>query len=284
MELKVILNEQVHKNLYRSYFCGHQDDYDLSKATFKNISFYTTNPLYALFYAKKNKHWKVTEYKLKDKVNIFNARSRTDFDKLHKYINENSIPISFDTLEDLKDHDWSYCLGSDEKRNEVLDIIFGLGYDGFFNYEYDKIMKRDIEAMEYDVDIPDTNNNPAIGILSNDVFIKVKDYHSVEELLKFDIVSDFLEDEKKKVKRNYNWLRNKFGKDTAYNGSMAATDKYLVLSVDEAVELVNDAVLNYKEPTIDELKEQLIFLKSVHRPGFKDAAERLEKRINAQTK
>jgi hypothetical protein len=145
-------------------------------------------------------------------------------------------------------------------------------------------MKRNIEAIEYDADIPDTDNNPAIGILSNDVFIKVKDYNSIKELLKFDIVSDFLEDEKEKVKRTYNWLRNKFGKDTAYSSSMAATDKYLLLSTDEAIELVNDAAFNYKEPTIDELKEQLMFLKSIYRPGFKEAAERLEKRINAQKK
>ena len=270
----MLLYEQLHKNLYRSYFCGHQKDYDKSKAYFK-IDFYTTSPVYALFYTKSSGI--VSEYKLKHSVNIFNARCKTDFDKLHKYVNDNHIPISYNDLERLKDDDWSFILNGDKKRQELLNIIFSLGYDGFFNYEYTKSMKSEIECL-YD-DIPDTDNNPAIGLLGSNVFIKVKDYNSNDELEQLDEIADYKENEKEKVERNYKYLRYNFGEETAYSGSMAAANKWLTLSVDEVMSIVNDTALNYKEPTVEELKEKLKFFESTHRPGFDEIAKSIRERI-----
>ena len=86
----MLIQEQFHKNLYRSYFRGYVNRYDKKKAIFKNFSYYTTSPLYALYFAKNYDNWTVSEYRLKDQVNIFNARSKKDFFALHKYLIDNN--------------------------------------------------------------------------------------------------------------------------------------------------------------------------------------------------
>lgn len=138
------LTEQIHKNLYRSYFRGHLWDYDKSLANFQNMSFYTTNPVYALFYAGKSGI--VSEYMLKREANIFNARSKTDFYTLHKYVNDNSLSISYDEVSAMKDDDWLCVLKGNKNINKILNAIEKLGYDGFFNFEYTKKFKEFLDS------------------------------------------------------------------------------------------------------------------------------------------
>lgn len=234
----MLIQEQVHKNLYRSYFRGYVDDYDKEKAIFKNFSYYTTSPLYALYYAKKYNNWTVSEYRLKDQVNIFNARSKKDFFALHKYLIDNNEHYFISKIEDLKYRDWSGLFG-DEKREELLNIIKHLGYDGFFNFEYDKKLKHIITATYGSYDYPKTDVNPAIGVINDNVFIKVKDYNSLDELLSLDKVADCKEDEISTLVKTFEMFEKTVGKDFAYKASLRYVNDFIVISHSEAIEILD---------------------------------------------
>lgn len=234
----MLIQEQLHKNLYRSYFRGYVDGYDKEKAIFKNFSYYTTSPLYALYYAKKYNNWTVSEYKLKDQVNIFNARSKKDFFALHKYLIDNNEHYFISKIEDLKYRDWSGLLG-DEKREELLNIIKRLGYDGFFNFEYDKKLKNIITYIYRSDDFPKTDMNPAIGVINDNIFIKVKDYNSLEELLSLDKVADCREDEISTLVKSFNLFEKTFGKDIAYKMSLQYVNDFIIVSHSEAIETLD---------------------------------------------
>lgn len=271
------LSEQWHKNLKRSYFRGEQPDYSEGLSLFKDIKFYSVNPLYAIFYAGKNGI--VSEYKLKEKVNIFNAKSNTDFYKLHKYVNENSLDIPFKTLEDLKKEDWIYVLGNNDKRETLLGIIKFLGYDGFFNYEFSKGFVEHLHTKFTNCrNEPHTSNNPAIGIFDDkDAFIHINDYYSIEQLCKFESVLDFKEDEIEKLKAEFRGNRYNCGIDEAYKMTYDNLDLF-ILSQEEAVDILNEL---RREPWSK--KEEMIkwynIFKSGSRPGFKEVAEKLEKEL-----
>ena len=234
----MLIQEQLHKNLYRSYFRGYVDGYDKKKAIFKNFSYYTTSPLYALYYAKKYNNWTVSEYKLKDQVNIFNARSKKDFFALHKYLIDNSEHYFISKIEDLKYRDWSGLLG-DEKREELLNIIKHLGYDGFFNFEYDKKLKNIITYIYRSDDFPKTDMNPAIGVINDNIFIKVKDYNSLEELLSLDKVADCREDEISTLVKSFNLFEKTVGRDIAYKMSLQYINDFIIVSHSEAIEILD---------------------------------------------
>jgi len=234
----MLIQEQLHKNLYRSYFRGYVDGYNKKKAIFKNFSYYTTSPLYALYYAKKHNNWTVSEYKLKDQVNIFNARSKKDFFALHKYLIDNNEHYFINKIEDLKYRDWSGLLG-DEKREELLNIIKHLGYDGFFNFEYDKKLKNIITYTYRSDDFPKTDMNPAIGVINDNIFIKVKDYNSLEELLSLDKVVDYREDEIYTLVKTFEMLEKTLGKDLAYKMSLQYVDDFFIISHSEAIEILD---------------------------------------------
>lgn len=234
----MLIQEQFHKNLYRSYFRGYVDGYDKKKAIFKNFSYYTTSPLYALYYAKKYKNWTVSEYRLKDQVNIFNTRSKKDFFALHKYLIDNNEHYFISKIEDLKHRDWSGLLG-DEKREELLNIIKHLGYDGFFNFEYDKKLKNIITYIYRSDDFPKTDMNPAIGVINDNIFIKVKDYNSLKELLSLDKVADCREDEISTLVKSFNLFEKTVGKDIAYKISLQYVNDFIIVSHSEAVEILD---------------------------------------------
>lgn len=234
----MLIQEQFHKNLYRSYFRGYVNGYDKKKAIFKNFSYYTTSPLYALYYAKKHDNWTVSEYRLKDQVNIFNARSKKDFFALHKYLIDKNEHYFISKIEDLKYRDWSGLLG-DEKREELLNIIKHLGYDGFFNFEYDKKLKNIITYVYRSDDFSKTDMNPAIGVINNNIFIKVKDYNSLEELLSLDKVVDYREDETYTLIKTFEMLEKTNGKDVAYKISLQYVNNYFIVSRSEAIEILD---------------------------------------------
>ena len=281
----MILNEQLYKNLYRPYFRGQRIDYDEKKSNFQNIKFYTINPVYALFYAKKEGI--IYKYRLKNQVNIFNARNRTDFDKLHSFIVNNHTPVSYDTLEKLKTEDWVSVLDGDKNRSLVLDIIKNdLMYDGFFNYEWTQAMKKDL-MTKYENDfnlfmkLPVSDKNPSIGIFNKDSFIEV-DSFSYKEFIELEQIKAFKKNEIESLENFFIKIKATFGKDAAYKIITESADNWLVLTADEANKIIDD--LYNKKFNVEEAKQLLNFLENTKRPGFKEAAARLREEIDAQTK
>ena len=246
----MILNEQLYKNLYRSYFRGYRDDYDEDKRRFKDFSYFTTSPLYALFYAKRHDNWVLSEYRLKNQINIFNARSKKDYFTLHSFLIKNNMGDKIELLDKLKDHDWAYTLNGDNNKSNFLNIIKHLRYDGFFNYEFDKKTKKILSQY---LSVPNTDNNPAIGVIDKNIFIKVKDYYSIDKALSLKQISDYKEQEIQILENNFNLIKSAVNKDIAFKSCMSKANDYLVLSSTEVIELINE-LYNKK---LDENKKQL---------------------------
>lgn len=263
----MLIQEQFHKNLYRSYFRGYLDGYDKEKAIFKNFSYYTTSPLYALYYAKKYNNWTVSEYKLKDQVNIFNARSKKDFFALHKYLIDNNEHYFISKIEDLKYRDWSGLFG-DEKREELLNIIKHLGYDGFFNFEYDIIFKHMLTEKYNVTYLPVMDSNPAIGVLNSNIFIKINDFHSVEDMKNLEQIKKYKNSELENIKAGFIWAKKCFGKETACVAAVSNAADYFIITKDDILDMIEDIDEDEKE-----YEKSLELLKHINRPGIKEALD-----------
>lgn len=227
-----------------------------------------------MFYA--GKEGTVSEWKLKDTTDIFNARCKTDFNKLKRYANANQIPLNCDTLERLRDEDWTYVFEDDKRRQYYIDVVSKLGYDGFFNYEWIEPMKEIIRKDILLVTSPSTDDNPAIGVLKKDAFSLVRTY-DYGKLLTFDIVQNCEPEEKKKVISEYWRLVQEYGKGVAHDLSFKKVNIWISLTEEEVIAILSEE--NSKVPLKEEQQRILRFLKGTHRPGCKEAAIKLEERL-----
>lgn len=247
----MILDEQKHKNLYRRYYHGRIKGYDSSKANFKGWSYLTTQPMYAYFYAKGG--GRVSEFVLKNDIDVFNANCDTDFYKLKRYAIKNDVTwLNYDIIERLKTKDWSYVLKVDDKRSEVLDILKDLGYDGFFNYGYsDKIQKELSSNLGTEVLLP---NEPAIGVLDKTAFTLARYYDSLEDLLTLDKAKEFKEQERAGFLKMSSDLL-KIGKQNGLSDErikeICMNTKTLTLTKLELEKVVDECIDDFNKP--DEL-------------------------------
>lgn len=246
----MIVTEQLHKNLYRSYFIGYKPG---KKISFPEMRFLTTNPLYAYFYSGAEGF--IKEYKLKSGLNIFNARSKRDFYKLHKYIIENHLHYNYDTLERLKSEDWVFVLGDDYKRESLLDILIILGFDGFFNFEYDSKMRKKLKAFYPEVDLPKTENNPAIGVFGDleSLFIEVETY-TKEDLLQLEAFQEFKESEILLLKTSFKALCN-HSKEEQVIETLKNQD-WVTLTVEEVDQYIKEVLNTPLKPLPEWLKRR----------------------------
>ena len=169
----MILNEQTYKNLNRPYYIGRMKGYDRSRASHNNYFYLTTDLLYAIFYA--GREGAVEEYRLKHGINIFNAKSKKDYYVLRLALLKDPVLNTFTKyLDDLKTKDWTFILGGFGNRDKIFDLLIGLGYDGYFNYEYTSDLKDNLRKRL--IDPPVFESEPAIGVLNTDNFRKVAEY------------------------------------------------------------------------------------------------------------
>lgn len=151
------LFEQIYR-MNRLYFHGTRSSNEFNEITYRSslsITFYLTPDFeYAVNYALDNtKTGYVYLIKLKDKLNIFNARNAHDADILSDIIYTNrkeafvegtdsSIKkIIVRLIKDLGEGDWLDVTREDYlkwfywDRRELHDRLKNAGYDGYFNYE-----------------------------------------------------------------------------------------------------------------------------------------------------
>ncbi len=238
----MLLNEQLYKNFYRPYFRGQRKDWDIGKANFKNESYFTTSPFYAYFYAKGEENGVVVEYRLNNNINIFNLKSKKDYFTLHKFLVDSNENKMLKCLDDLKNNDWTFIIGGDDKRAELLDIIKKLGYDGFFNYEYTKSMRRDLD--DFDIKYPLFDKNPAIGVFNSNVFKKVAT-HQGDDIKKVGNWEPYIESEKEYISQLFAFYKD--DRQGAYSEAETkfAEGYFLALDANEFVEYTNDVYAKY---------------------------------------
>lgn len=199
----MILTEQELKKYKRPYFQGREKNYNRDKAYFKNRDFLTTNFIYAAFYAKKD--GVITEYDLKENINIFNARCKTDFNKLINY-NKVNLQVPEETLYKLKNEDWCYVLLGSNFREIFIEAVIKLGYDGFFNFEFSNAMNREYAiANKF---ILDFKCGPAIGVLNKNAFTIKRTYNGIKEFNQVENLEKYKNQEKDAFSSTYNFLIN----------------------------------------------------------------------------
>lgn len=195
------LDEQNLKKFKRQYYCGRPKDYFRSSAVFKDYLFLTTNFCYATWYAKQD--GVVVQYVLNKNLNIFNAKCRQDFNSIKFLIDEK-------TLDSLKSHDWSFVLGGDESREKLVNVLKSKGYDGFFNYEYDRDMQSSLKSY-YPID-----SAPAVCLFNES---------NVSVVRTFNELKDFMQNDSFKSlhKREMNEAANAF--NSLYDSGFTDTNK-----------------------------------------------------------
>lgn len=187
----MILLEQKYTNLNRLYYRGLQRLSAKEKRF--NETYFSTKAEYALVYTDKLAG-SLGVYRLKETANIFNMKCKIDEGKLRTYCQKN-LPSLLGSLEQLKNNDWLYLVGS-SNRECLVNAIRTLGYDGYFNYEIDKELYNNAK------------NNPGLCFTNLQVksssvavfnpektLIKIKEY-SGKELFNLPQVQEFKKDEK----------------------------------------------------------------------------------------
>jgi len=158
----MILTEQQYKNLYRNYFHGAKTG-KLEKADSFYDYFYLTNSfVYAALYACSEDPLigRVYRFTLKEGLNIFNAHSKKDVEKLRLYFFKNKTQIDKDWYwRGLEKEDWN-CIFNGANKDLFIKAIKACNFDGFFNYEWTEKYKKNFEVEKG----KRISTAPAIGI------------------------------------------------------------------------------------------------------------------------
>ena len=228
----MLLDEQVYKN-HRAYYFGRRNDYDQNKAKFSDWYFLTNNVLYATFYSGLDGY--ISECYIEKPLNIFNAKCSTDYNKLETYISKNKISLPLSDLHKLKNNDWTFALDGDENRGSILNIVLGLGYDGFYNNEF---------VVEPDIYMPGfikkslTNNNPSIGIKSLDNINVIRTYKGQKDFMKIQAFVDKNKEESERIK-DFLWKHIKSNDiPTDVLKSMLLNCDYITLSKKDVADII----------------------------------------------
>lgn len=239
--------EQLYKNLNRVYYHGKIKNYNGEKRFDKELTYLTTDFMYALWYAKKDGC--IESYTLKKPINIFNSRSAKDFDKLIS-LNSSIMHFSQKVLYRLKDEDWNYVFLTEYNEPEfkaaVFKVLYDAGYDGFFNFEFSKNMAKKISFDSYFSRMSLDDKTPAIGVIDMKNFIKVDELHGLKDFETNDAFIKY-----KTLERSY--LKNDIG--IALDDGFTCDDivnnmiiESLATSDEEIINLVNSfSYKNYKE-------------------------------------
>lgn len=133
-------NEQLLKRK-RVYFHGSKTDTLDIKNAHHDCFFITCDITTAILYCKRteNELKYIHTFTIDKPLNIFNARSKVDYTKLYRALmKEGSLDFARNRLWELSDNDWSQLDDTLVSRGDLINIIKDLGYDGFFNFEWNE--------------------------------------------------------------------------------------------------------------------------------------------------
>lgn len=256
------LQEQTYRGHKRIYYQGRAPDFDESKRTFKDVFYLTTSIVYAVSYAGEKGN--VSSYVLKKDLNIFNAKSKQDYNKIKNVLSNDLLSY----LDRLADEDWVFedNLFEQTTKNKFIKIIKSLGYDGFFNYEVDKKFLRRMKKSPYwDFMNKVMIDNPSIGVFDESNLIKVDSNIDFKSESSYKEFSDL---EKNFIAYNLlNLLNNdKFDDEHKYMLYKSLCNSLMTLSKDEIYELVfsydKDFILNNSK----DFMKKFEYLKEANNP------------------
>lgn len=165
----MVLTEQQYKNLSRRYFHGSQNGKLNPKESRQDFLYLSNSFVYSSMYACQIDplHGKVFEFRLKEELNIFNAKCKSDLLKLKLYARKNNID-----WKKLEKEDWSLL----KSKASIIELIRDLGFDGFFDWEWTSNLRKYRENVEGELKGQFLDTSPAVGIFDVEKLKQVQTY------------------------------------------------------------------------------------------------------------
>lgn len=228
----MILSEYV-TNKNRKVFKGsHQ------KNEKQNSCLYVTyNILYAFQYSGENGY--IEQYNLKKGINLFNPRFKKDWEKYKKYCLENNLSKFLVPLDSLANDDWLDIWNWTE-REQFIQIIKNLGYEGFVNYEGDYNFVK-VCGKEWNERYNRSKYTfSGVGIFNTSFVEKEIIYKGYSEFLKIPAFQEEYEFEKDQlIKEIYKYCKRYNCKDPKAIENEIDYDKYVILKQDEVFHILD---------------------------------------------
>lgn len=271
------LTEQQYKNLNRRYFHGSQNGKLNPKERRQDFLYLSNSFVYSSMYACQIDplRGKVFEFRLKEGLNIFNAKCKSDLLRLKLYARKNNID-----WEKLEKEDWSLL----KSKNSIIELIRKLGFDGFFDWEWTDNLRNYRKEVERELKGQFLDNSPAVGIFDVEKLKQVQTYQ-YSDYFEFDDFVKIYNAEKQTLK-NYAGTLYVNEKDLYPAILYYAQDHFLFLTekdLEETLNSMSSYVKSTKFEIMDILDECLKF--SVSKNGKYELTEELQVRpVNSKLK
>lgn len=273
----MILTEQQYKNLNRRYFHGSQNGRLNPKESRQNFLYLSNSFVYSSMYACQIDplRGKVFEFRLKEGLNIFNAKCKSDLLKLKLHARKNNID-----WEKLEKEDWSLL----KSKGSIIELIRGLGFDGFFDWGWTDNLRNYRKEVEREPKGQFLDTSPAVGIFDVEKLKQVQTYQ-YSDYFEFEDFVKIYKAEKRTLK-NYAGTLYVNEKDLYPAILYYAQDRFLFLTEKDLEETLND-ISDYVKSTefeiMDVLDECLKF--GVSKNGKYELTEELQVRpVNIKLK
>lgn len=244
----MILTEQQYENLNRKYFHGAKSGRIVKEDALFDYFYLSTDFLYAATYAclSGRENSKVFEFRLKEGLNIFNARSKADIMNLRVGIKKANIRFFEKWYEQgLQNEDWTFLLRNGNKKDRTIQVIKELGYDGFFNYEWTEKSKT-FQGIQ----VKNVKDKPSVGIFDIEKLRQVAVY-SYEDYFEFKSFADEFDAEIIELKNYVEALkRNKPNYDIKSFAFAYAKERTPFLLQKDVEDVLKDSKLKESEKNI----------------------------------
>lgn len=264
------LTEQQYKNLNRRYFHGSQNGRLNPKEGRQDFLYLSNSFVYSSMYACQIDplRGKVFEFRLKEGLNIFNAKCKSDLLRLKLYIRKNNID-----WEKLEKEDWSLL----KSKSSIVELIRKLGFDGFFDWEWTDNLRNYRKEVERELKGQFLDNSPVVGIFDVEKLKQVQTYQ-YSDYFEFDDFVKIYNAEKQTLK-NYAGTLYVNEKDLYPAILYYAQDHFLFLTEKDLEEVLN-SMSGYVKSTefeiMDILDECLKF--GISKNGKHELTEELQVR------
>lgn len=266
----MILTEQQYTNLNRRYFHGSQNGKLNSKEGRQNFLYLSNSFVYSAMYACQidSLQGKVFEFRLKEGLNIFNAKCKSDLLKIKLSARKNNID-----WERLEKEDWSLL----KSKGSIIELIRGLGFDGFFDWEWTDNLRKYRKEVEGELKGQFLDTSPAVGIFDVEKLKQVSTYQ-YSDYFEFEDFVKIYKAEKQTLK-NYAGTLYINGKNLYPAILFYAQDHFLFLTekdLEETLNDISDYVKRAEFEIMDVLDECLKF--GVSKNGKYELTEELQVR------
>lgn len=261
----MLITEQVIRRVGRIFWRGSEfKDWNSEKSEYSCL-YVSTDIVYALAYShpgssKVEDSQYLTQYHLNTQINLFNAKSKKDYQKLEDYCRTHEESRKFlNTLPELKDYDWYNEILGYEKREELIQILKDLNYAGFVNVESKGNSYKRNKAKIFNNTV--VYGFDGIGVFEEKALTKIKTYYGWDNIRKLQEIQEIRALGKSIINKHlYNYKNFKL---TAESLKVLNSLTLMVFTYKEIEEIVKNFDYKATDKRVKEIRE---WLRKGHRP------------------